>query len=163
MCCGQTAVLEMAHKTILLRPAGRRCSCWLRASQVAVAALYLVDSAFRLPCFSACPLSAPAALSCPLPGGPVSRLPAWHACTFWRPSLSASLPQQTQSTAHLRPAQILYAVNQLNYCGKGSGGDMFTAAAVLYTLGACIVFGFFLLLFLTNWGAGCEAALQADC
>lgn len=40
---------------------------------------------------------------------------------------------------------------------------MFTAAAVLYTLGACIVFGFFLLLFLTNWGAGCEAALQADC
>ena len=30
------------------------------------------------------------------------------------------------------------AVNQLNYCGKGSGGDMFTAAAVLYTLGASV-------------------------
>ncbi|KAI7844758.1 hypothetical protein COHA_001640 [Chlorella ohadii] len=30
-------------------------------------------------------------------------------------------------------------VNQLNYCGKGSGGDMFTAAAMLYTLGSITV------------------------
>ena len=53
-----------------------------------------------------------------------------------RSCLFSSLCTPTPHPGICVPTALAPAVNQLNYCGKGAGGDMFTAAAVLYTLGA---------------------------
>ena len=58
------------------------------------------------------------------------------ACKCYR-AAAGGWPLRWRSPAlQCRMLPLRLAVNQLNYCSKGSGGDLFSPASIMYTLGA---------------------------